>query len=89
MKLSGLALFASAVAALSVDLTRRGSPLDVQIEVVDNTNVVATITNTGTTDLKVLRTGSILDDAALEKSQVFAGCTSSLSPVPSSDELTI
>ncbi|KAK3401386.1 Deuterolysin metalloprotease family-domain-containing protein [Sordaria brevicollis] len=70
--LAGLSLIASVASAMSVDLTQRGGPLDVKIEVVDNTNVKASITNTGKEPLKVLKAGSILDTAAVEKTQVFS-----------------
>ncbi|KAK3503257.1 Deuterolysin metalloprotease family-domain-containing protein [Neurospora crassa] len=70
--LAGLSLLASVASAMSVDLTQRGGPLDVKIEVVNNTNVKASITNTGKEHLKVLKTGSILDNAAVEKTQIFS-----------------
>lgn len=70
--LTGLSLIASVASAMSVDLTQRGGPLDVKIEVVGNTNVKASITNTGKEPLKVLKTGSILDSAAVEKTQIFS-----------------
>ncbi|KAK1777215.1 Deuterolysin metalloprotease family-domain-containing protein [Copromyces sp. CBS 386.78] len=70
--LAGLSLIASVASAMSVDLTQRGGPLDVKIEVVGNTNVKASITNTGMEPLKVLKTGSILDTAAVEKTQIFS-----------------
>ncbi|KAJ4366012.1 hypothetical protein N0V85_009232 [Neurospora sp. IMI 360204] len=70
--LAGLSLIASVASAMSVDLTQRGSPLDVKIQVVGNTNVKASITNTGKDPLKVLKTGSILDTAAVEKTQIFS-----------------
>lgn len=72
--LAGLSLIASVASAISVDLTQRGGPLDVKIEVVGNTNVKASITNTGKEPLKILKTGSILDNAAVEKTQIFSSC---------------
>ncbi|KAK0610621.1 Deuterolysin metalloprotease family-domain-containing protein [Bombardia bombarda] len=72
MKFS-LALFASVASAVSVDLSKRASPLAVEINVVDNSNVVASITNTGSTPLKVLKTGSILDNSHIEKTEIFSG----------------
>ena len=74
--LAGLSLLASLASAMSVDLSQRNGPLDVKIEVVDNTNVKATITNTGNETLKVLKTGSILDTAAVEKTRIFGSCES-------------
>ncbi|KAK3314168.1 Deuterolysin metalloprotease family-domain-containing protein [Apodospora peruviana] len=70
--LSVLAIFGSMAAAVSIDLNQRATPLSVNIEVVDNSNVKATITNTGKTALKVLKPGSILDSTAVEKSVVFS-----------------
>ncbi|KAI1815911.1 neutral protease 2-like protein [Poronia punctata] len=67
MKFLGTAaLFASIVSAAS-------SPLDVQIKQVGNSGLKATITNTGSEDLKVLKTGTILDSAPVEKVHVFKG----------------
>lgn len=44
--------------------------LDVQIEAVGNTEFIASITNSGDSDIKVLRTGTILDDVDVERSEV-------------------
>jgi len=71
--LPGIALFGSMAAAMSIDLTQRASPLGVEISVVDNANIQAVITNNGETVLKILKTGSILDSTAVEKSSIFAG----------------
>lgn len=43
---TGISLFAAAASALSVDLNKRDSPLDVKLEMVGNTAVKASITNT-------------------------------------------
>lgn len=65
-----LAGVASVVAALSV---RAEEPsLSLVIEQVGNTAVKAALTNTAGRDLKLLRSGSILDDNLIERSQVFA-----------------
>lgn len=69
--LGNVALLASLASAAS--LGKRASPLDVQIEQVGNSGLKATITNTGAEDLKVLKTGTILDSAPVEKVQVFQG----------------
>ncbi|KAI1155685.1 neutral protease 2-like protein [Nemania diffusa] len=69
--LCNIALLASLVSAASMG--KRGSPLAVQIEQVGNSGLKATITNTGAEDLKVLKTGTILDSAPVEKVQVFRG----------------
>jgi len=69
--LGNVALFASIVSAASMG--KRATPLDVQIEQVGNSGLKATITNTGAEDLKVLKTGTLLDSAPVEKVQVFQG----------------
>ncbi|KAL9948524.1 hypothetical protein D7B24_009187 [Verticillium nonalfalfae] len=73
MKFSGLLYLATLASAASVDLNKRDSPLDIKIEKVGNTAIKASITNTGASDLKVLKTGSILDDLEVEKSEIFSG----------------
>ncbi|KAF6836567.1 deuterolysin metalloprotease [Colletotrichum plurivorum] len=69
---TGLSCVAALASAAVVDLAKRDSPLDVKIESVGNSGVKASITNTGATDLKVFRTGSILDKLAVEKAEVYA-----------------
>lgn len=54
-------------------VTKRASPLDVKLEVTDNSNVKAAITNTGSEAIKVFKTGSIFGQHATEKAQVFQG----------------
>ncbi|KAI2633438.1 neutral protease 2-like protein [Xylaria nigripes] len=72
MKFIGkLALLASLASAASIG--KRSSPLDVQIEQVGNSGVKATIKNSGSEDLKLLKTGSILDSAPVEKIRVYQG----------------
>ncbi|KAK1449971.1 metalloproteinase [Colletotrichum melonis] len=71
--LTGLSCFAAVASAVVVDLNKRDSPLDVKIESTGNTAIKASITNTGASDLKVLKAGSILDKLAVEKAEVFAG----------------
>ncbi|KAF3345623.1 Brefeldin A resistance protein [Verticillium dahliae VDG2] len=73
MKFSGLLYLATLASAASVDLSKRDSPLDIKIEKVGNTVIKASITNTGASDLKVLKTGSILDELEVEKSEIFSG----------------
>ncbi|KAI2782786.1 metallo proteinase [Daldinia loculata] len=71
---TGISLFAAAASALSVDLNKRDSPLDVKLEMVGNTAVKASITNTGASDLKVFKTGTFLDEnAATEKVAIYQG----------------
>ncbi|KAI0392270.1 neutral protease 2-like protein [Xylariaceae sp. FL0594] len=69
--LGNVALFTSIVSAAS--LGKSTGPLAVQIEKVGNSGLKATITNTGSEALKVLKTGTILDSAPVEKVQVFQG----------------
>ncbi|KAI1773070.1 Deuterolysin metalloprotease family-domain-containing protein [Hypoxylon cercidicola] len=73
MKFSaGISLFAAVASAISVDLTKRDSPLDVKLEMVGNTAVKASITNTGATDLKVFKTGTFLDEnTPTEKVEIY------------------
>ena len=61
------------VNALSVDLAKRDSPLDVKIELNGNTAVKALITNTGGEDIKILKTGTLFEDLPTEKVEVFQG----------------
>jgi deuterolysin len=76
MKFSTIASLATIASAAVVDMAKRDSPLDVKLEMVGNTAVKAIITNTGDSDLKVFKTGTFLDDSAVEKVEVFQGGTS-------------
>ncbi|KAJ3565827.1 hypothetical protein NPX13_g7353 [Xylaria arbuscula] len=69
--LGNVALLASLASAASMG--KRAEPLNVQIEQVGNSKVKATITNTGADALKLLKVGSILDSAPVEKVKVFQG----------------
>ncbi|KAG6270273.1 hypothetical protein E4U48_003903 [Claviceps purpurea] len=60
-----VALFSLAAAA-----PQAPTPLDVKLEMADNSAVKATITNNGKTDLKVFKTGTIFDEAAIQKAQI-------------------
>ena len=62
------------VRAASIDIEKRDSPLDVKLEMVGNSAVKATVTNTGASNLKIFKTGSFLDESAVEKVDVFSGC---------------
>jgi deuterolysin len=70
----GASLLASLASAASVDLAKRETPLDLTLELVGNTAVRASVTNSGSEPLRVLKTGSILDNLEVEKSEVFSGC---------------
>jgi deuterolysin len=66
-----VAALASLASAVSVALDKRDSPLDVSLELTGNTEVKATIKNTGSEDLKLFKTGTFLDDSHVEKVEVF------------------
>ncbi|GAP92034.1 putative deuterolysin metalloprotease [Rosellinia necatrix] len=70
---AGLSCLATLASALVVDLDKRESPLDVKLEMIGNTEVKASITNTGSAPVKVFKTGSILDSRPVEKVKVFQG----------------
>ncbi|KAF9871888.1 hypothetical protein CkaCkLH20_10520 [Colletotrichum karsti] len=75
----------SCLAALAngaaVNLARRAGPLDVKIEQVGNSELKASITNTGTAPLRVLKAGSILDGAPIEKAQFSTASADGVSRV--------
>lgn len=71
---TGLSLVASAL-AVRMDVTKRDSPLKVEIQSVGNSAVKAVITNTGSEPIKLMKTGSILDKTAVEKAEIFSGGT--------------
>ncbi|KAF2786217.1 metallo proteinase [Melanomma pulvis-pyrius CBS 109.77] len=73
MKVLSIATLVSLASAVSIDLAKRESPLDVKLEMTGNTAVKAFITNTGSTDLKVFKTGTFLKDTPVEKLKVFQG----------------
>jgi deuterolysin len=70
-----IAAFSTAVSSRSLGLVKRTSPLEVTLTPTGNTNFVASITNTGDTDLNLLTYGSILDNAPVQKVNVFASST--------------
>lgn len=75
-------LLASAASAAVLDVTKRDVPLAVTLEKTGNTQVKATVVNNGKEAIKVFKTGTFLDSAAVEKVDVFQGCEflSSISP---------
>lgn len=74
--LASISALVSLAGAASVDLGKRSdSPLEVKLEMVGNTVVKASITNNGDEGLKLFKTGSVLDDAAVEKVDIFQGGT--------------
>ncbi|KAK8094810.1 deuterolysin metalloprotease protein [Apiospora hydei] len=66
-------LLASAASAAVLDVTKRDVPLAVTLEKTGNTQVKATVVNNGKEAVKVFKTGTFLDDAAVEKVDVFQG----------------
>ncbi|KAH9903923.1 neutral protease [Xylariomycetidae sp. FL2044] len=73
MKFFGsVALLASVASAASM---KRATPLDVQLEMGGNSEVKVKVTNTGSEDLKIFKSASILDNAPVKKVQIFQGET--------------
>jgi hypothetical protein len=70
--LACLSLLASAL-AVRLDVAKRDSPLKVEIQSVGNSAVKAVVTNTGSEPIRLMKTGSILDKAAVEKAEIFSG----------------
>lgn len=68
----GLCLTTLALGA-RVNVQKRASPLEITIESVGNSGVKASLTNTGSEDLKLLKTGTILDSKAIEKAEIYSG----------------
>jgi deuterolysin len=72
MKLSiptSFALLAGLVSASAVP-QKRNSGLDVKLTAVGNTKIKAIITNTGSTDFRLLTDGTLLDSAPVRKFHV-------------------
>lgn len=70
--LSFVTMASIALAAPSME-KRAPTPLKVELELLGNSEVKATVTNTGKKNLKVLKAGTLLDDAPVEKAQVYTG----------------
>ncbi|KAF4435381.1 hypothetical protein F53441_13534 [Fusarium austroafricanum] len=69
--LAGLALASMAVAAPLAD-KRAPTPLNVELKMEGNSKVKAVITNNGKSNLKLLKVGTFLDTAPVERAQVFS-----------------
>ncbi|KLU90446.1 metallo-endopeptidase [Magnaporthiopsis poae ATCC 64411] len=78
MHFLALASLISLASGVAVDLAQRPSPLSVAIEVVGNSEIKATVTNSGDSDLKLLKTGSILDSQAVEKTEIMGSGSSKI-----------
>ncbi|EKG17402.1 Peptidase M35 deuterolysin, partial [Macrophomina phaseolina MS6] len=72
MKFSaGFSLVMAAMAsATAINLNKRDTPLDVKLEMISNSEVKATVTNKGLSALKLYKTGTILDQAPVEKVEI-------------------
>lgn len=81
MKLLAILSFVLYAMAARVNVHKRASPLDVKLQSVGNSAVKASFTNTGSTPLKIFKTGSVLDSASIEKAQIFSGCKSNISMI--------
>ncbi|KAF1947989.1 neutral protease 2-like protein [Clathrospora elynae] len=75
LQIISVAALASLASAFSDALSKRDSPLAVSLEITDNTHVKATISNTGSSDLKLFKTGTFFDDSHVEKVEVFQAGT--------------
>lgn len=49
------------------------TPLDIKLEGAGNAEIKAVITNTGKNNLKIFKTGTILDSSAVEKVTISSG----------------
>lgn len=71
-------LYFAALVALtscrSVVLPRDGSALDVKITSTGNSGIKATLTNLSTRKLRLLREGTLLDDAPVSKLSIESEC---------------
>ncbi|GKU01252.1 deuterolysin metalloprotease family protein [Fusarium langsethiae] len=83
--LAGLA-FASMAAAVPLTGGRAPTPLNVELELQGNSKVKAVVTNNGSRNLKLLRLGTFLDEAPVERVQVYSAsdfsATAVKEPVP-------
>lgn len=71
-QLGALALAATPlVSSFAIDLEKRASPFSVELSKVSNTVVKAVVKNTADKDLTVLKSGTFLDAAPVEKVTVL------------------
>lgn len=74
MKLLALSTFLTYALAARVNIQKRASPINVKLEAIGNSAVKASLTNTGSEPLKLVKTGSVLDSIAVEKAEIYTGC---------------
>ncbi|KAG8420296.1 hypothetical protein J3459_011201 [Metarhizium acridum] len=60
----------AALVSLAATAPQAARPLDVQFQMDGNSAIRATITNNGKKDLKIFRTGTILDSSAIQKTRI-------------------
>jgi len=77
LRILAVSALAAVASCASVELDKRASPLDVKIEMVGNSLVRASVTNTGGSALKLFKTGSILGGDVVEKTEIFSTGTCS------------
>ncbi|KAI1265710.1 neutral protease 2-like protein [Xylariaceae sp. FL1019] len=70
---ASVSALAAAASAASVNTVRSESPLDIKLTSVGNNAVKATITNNDSSDLRIFKTGTMLDTARVEKVKVYQG----------------
>jgi deuterolysin len=70
--LAGLAFASSMAAAVPLSGQRVPTPLNVELEMQGNSKIKAVVTNNGSRNLKLLRVGTFLDEAPVERAQVYS-----------------
>ncbi|KAH7131276.1 Deuterolysin metalloprotease family-domain-containing protein [Dactylonectria macrodidyma] len=70
MKFLGCFVFAALAVAVPTLRPRDSMTLDVEIQRLDNSKMKAVVRNFGSSDINILRTGTVLDRAGVEKVQV-------------------
>jgi deuterolysin len=74
--LTPITALAALASAASVDVNKRATPLEVTLEKVGNTKVIAKVTNTGAKGLNLFNKGTILDSQPVEKLVVHSASKS-------------
>ena len=71
--ITSISVLAALASAVPHAKTNTPSPLQLQLEVSDNTHVKAKLTNNGKTNLRLLKSGTILSDKPTRKATVMSG----------------